>query len=373
MVYEQSFTKGDERVMERIRAVGRACRRFWEGLLETDRLVRIHFLFFSCLLPLLGASTVRRDLSAGQIAALLGVGLCFHVYSYVLNDVLDLPVDRTQPSRQRDPLVLGAIRPGQALLVALVPMPLTVPLTIWLGGAGDAHATLAAGFGLMAVYNLWGKRCPIPPLTDAAQGLAWGSLALYGALALGGEPNMLTWVVVAYAAGFLLHINGIHGGLRDLDNDLASGARTTAIFLGARPGPGGEVRVPLGVAVFTYATFAGLVAAVLVPLLRNDFGYSLAVRSATLAAAGALSVVNLLLLRTVLRPDQPLWNAVFRVQCFTALVPLPVVFAPYVSPGTRLTLLSVMVISLLPLDWAAWQRPRSPVTAESSPAPPEPA
>lgn len=133
------------------------------------------------------------------------------------------------------------------------------------------------------------------------------------------------------------------------------------------------MRVPLGVAVFTYATFAGLAAAVLVPLLRNDFGYSPAVRSATLAAAGALSLVNLLLLLMVLRPEQRLWNVVFRVQLFTVLVPLPVVFAPYLSPGTRLTLLSVMVISLLPLDWAAWQRPRSPVSDESPPAPPEPA
>jgi 4-hydroxybenzoate polyprenyltransferase len=345
--------------------------RLWEGFIELDRLVRVHFVFFCTLWALLGASTVRRNLGAGQIAALLAVGLCFHVYSMVLNDVLDLPVDRTQPARQNDPLVRGSIRPWQALVIALAPIPLTIPLTMWLGGGAGAYAALAAAFGLMAVYNAWGKSCPVPPLTDAAQGLSWGCLGLYGALALGGRPNVLTWVVLIYGTGFMLHINGIHGGLRDFDNDLASGARTTAIFLGARRGPDGRMHVPLGVAVFTYATFAGLAATVLLPLLRNDFGYSPAVKAAMLAAAGALCVVNLVLLRTVLRPDHRLWNAVFRVQCFTVLVALPVVFVPYVSPGTRLTLLAVLLISLLPLEWAVWLRPRSRAADEISPAPPE--
>jgi 4-hydroxybenzoate polyprenyltransferase len=357
--------------MKMASAVARMGRRLWDGLQETDRLVRIHFIFFSTLLPLLGAATVRRDLDAGQIAVLLGVGLCFHIYSYVLNDVLDLPVDRTQPSRQRDPLVRGSIRPWQALLVALVPVPLTVPLTIWLGGSGGAYATLAAGFALMAVYNLWGKRCPIPPLTDAAQGLAWGSLALYAALALGAEPNVLTWVVAAYGAGFILHINGIHGGLRDLDNDLASGARTTAIFLGARPEPDGTTRVPLGIPVFAYSVFAGLVALVLVPLLRNDFGYDPDVQGVMLVAAGVLFLINLFLLSTVMRPNRRLWNVAFRVQCFLVLVALPVAFAPYVNAGTLLTLLLVMVVSLLPLEWTAWFRPKASLSDETSEAPTE--
>jgi len=343
-------------------AILRTIRRLWSGLQVTDRFVRIHFLFFSSLLPLLGASTVRRDLDGGQIAALLGVGLCFHIYSYVLNDVTDLPVDRTQPSRQRDPLVRGAVQPWQALLVALVQIPLTVPLTMWLGGGGAAYAALAVGFALMAVYNVWGKSCPVPPLTDAAQGIAWGSLAIYAALALGAEPTGLTWVVGAYGAGFILQINGIHGGLRDLDNDLASGARTTAIFLGARPGPCGRLVVPVGVPVFAFSVFAGLVALVLLPLWRNDFAYDPDLRGIMLAVTGTLFLVNLFLLTTVVRPNLRLWNVTFRVSCFLVLVVLPVAFVPYVSPGTLLALILVMALSLTPLEWTAWLRPKTPAS-----------
>ncbi|HEY2290932.1 MAG TPA: UbiA family prenyltransferase [Thermoanaerobaculia bacterium] len=339
--------------MKALLAVAHVCHRLWKGLLAADRLIRIHFLFFSSLLPLLGGSTVRQDLSPGQIAALLGVGFCFHIYSYVLNDVIDLPVDRTQPLRQGDPLVRGAVRPWQALLVALAPIPLTVPLTVALGGGARAYATLAGGFAMMAVYNLWGKRCPIPPLTDLVQGLAWGSLALYAGQAL-GQPNVLTWVVAAYGAGFILHINGIHGGLRDLANDLASGALTTAIFLGARPSPDGRTRVPLGIPVFAYSVFAGLAALVLVPLLRNDFGYDPALRITMLVTAGVLCGADLFLLTVVVHPDWPLWNAAFRVQSFLVVATLPIVFVPYVSAGTLLALSLVLALSLLPLNWAIW-------------------
>jgi hypothetical protein len=139
--------------------------------------------------------------------------------------------------------------------------------------------------------------------------------------------------------------------LRDLDNDFASGARTTAIFLGARPGQGGNARVPLGVPVFAYAVLAGLVTTGLLPLLRNDLGYGPAARAATLAAVGVLDLAALLLLSTIGRPGRPLWNLSFRLQMFVVLVTLPVVFVPYVSAGTRLAILLLLAVSLLPLEW----------------------
>ena len=230
----------------------------WRLMMKVDRFIRLHFISFSCMLPLLGASTVRRQLRPDEIFALLGVGMCFHIFAYVLNDVIDLPIDRTQALRQTDPLVRGTIRPWQALAVAVVQIPLTIPLTMWLGGGVAADVALLAGFAGLTIYNLWGKRNRVPPITDAVQGIAWGSLAIYAAYALGGAPNVLTWVVAAYGAGFILLINGIHGGLRDIGNDLVSGARTTAIFFGARPTSGGPPRVPVGVRLFAFAVSIGL-------------------------------------------------------------------------------------------------------------------
>src|SRR5512134_2697366 len=149
-----------------MRAIGTVA---WRTLLAVDRLIRLHFIDFSGLLPLLGATTVRRQLRVAEILALLGVATCFHVFAYVLNDVVDLPIDRTQPLRQADPLVRGAIRRWHALAVALAAIPLTLPLTHWLGGGANAHGTLLIGFAAMTAYNLWGKRGRFPPITDAVQ------------------------------------------------------------------------------------------------------------------------------------------------------------------------------------------------------------
>jgi hypothetical protein len=44
-----------------------------------------------------------------------------------------------------------------------------------------------------------------------------------------------TLPLLAFSMGFTLLITGVHGGLRDLVNDLAHGRTNTSIFLGARP------------------------------------------------------------------------------------------------------------------------------------------
>src|SRR5262245_47882898 len=190
--------------------------RAWQLVLAVDRFVRLHQLFFTGMWPLLGAASVRRDFRSAELGALLAVISCYLIFAAVLNDVVDLPVDRSDPTRRDHPLVRGSIRPWQALSFALVQPLFTVPLTVWLGGSMRAHAMLATSFVLMGAYNVWGKRCPFPPLTDALQGLAWASLTLYAPFALGVDPTPLTWSVAAYVAVFTLFFNGIHGSLRDL-------------------------------------------------------------------------------------------------------------------------------------------------------------
>jgi hypothetical protein len=237
-------------------------------------------------------------------------------------------------------------------VIALVQPALTVPLTVWLGGTWWAHATLAIGFVLMGAYNVWGKRCPFPPLTDAIQGIAWGTLAIYAAQALGAEPNALTWMVAAYVVGYTLLFNGIHGPLRDLATDFASGARTTAIFLGARPAPdGGDPGVPRAVAVFAYGVLAGLIGLHVALLVRNDFGYEAVTWIATTIAVAAVDVVIILLHPRVVRPRGPVWEVAYRLQLYLVMMSLPVAFFAHISAGVLLALLLLTVISLPLFEW----------------------
>ena len=150
-----------------------------------ELLIRFKALGFTLVMPLLGAATASAypGLAGDKVPALMGAALSYHLFSYILNDVIDLPVDRTEPLRAGYPLVKGMIEPWQALGLALVQIPLAGVFTAMAGGSYQAYVILGASFALMAAYNVWGKSSIFPPVTDLIQGLAWGGLTLYGAAA----------------------------------------------------------------------------------------------------------------------------------------------------------------------------------------------
>jgi 4-hydroxybenzoate polyprenyltransferase len=201
----------------------------------------------------------------GTIALVVGVGLAFHVYAYVLNDVVDLPIDRTEPRRATFPLVTGRVSRAAALAVAVACVPIGLGLALGFGPNGSV-LVLGAAYAAMAVYDLWGKRTTFPVVTDLVQGLSWAALLWWGARTAGQPTEATAWFAGSTVALILL-ANGVHGSLRDLANDLRCGARSTAIVFGVRPLPGGGVAVNAGftayAAVLHCAVILGVVAAVL--------------------------------------------------------------------------------------------------------------
>jgi 4-hydroxybenzoate polyprenyltransferase len=318
-------------------------------VMAADRLVRLHFMVFTAQLVTFGiaAATVHgRPTPAWP--ALLGiftVGLAFHVFAYVFNDVIDLPVDRTQPLRAGDPLVRGDISVNQALILALMMIPLAALLSAALGAGWKAQLVLLASFASMAVYDLWGKRCFCPLLTDLAQGVGWGGLSLWAALVVGGELRATAWLAFGFGAGYIFLINGVHGGLRDLQNDLRTGSRTTAIFLGARPTLEGA-RMTAGLrafAVFAQLLLVGLGLAALSLLPMPAWVAVLVV----LAEAACFYY----LLR-VLESEKKTWQDDFRIHLILVLMPPLLVFLPQLDPPLGLALLLACFPPLFLLDTA---------------------
>jgi hypothetical protein len=193
------------------------------------------------------------------------------------------------------------------------------------------------------------------------QGVAWGSLTIYAAFALGLEPNAVTWLVGAYAVAYTLFMNGIHGGLRDLANDFARGARTTAIFLGARPAPDdGDNRanranhdpyVPAGVTIFASAALLAQIAIAALLMMRNDFGYGQIGYTITAVSATAFAAASLALMPIVMKPYGGAWDLAFRLQIYLVLMILPILFIGAAN-GASLALAALLkAFSLAPLEW----------------------
>jgi 4-hydroxybenzoate polyprenyltransferase len=309
-----------------------------------------HFSRFSALgataaLPLLGAGSVSAQLTPRRATGLLAVASAFHLFAYLHNDICDLDLDRTQPRRRHYPLVRGAVQPELALGLALICVPLAFALHTRLvaGDArrparGDARTSLVAAFGALAIYNRWGKACPFPPLTDLVQALGWAALLRYGALATGGAPTTLTRLLMAYEVLLILMVNGVHGALRDLENDAARGARTTALFLGARMEEG-RLRLSPALLVHIVTLQAALLA---LPLwyvaTRSGKGAGGVV---ALAAGAALSLARLA------RDGQASDGAGMAHLVLLLSVPVALV-APRLAPLPRLALLAAHLVPLLP-------------------------
>lgn len=217
----------------------------------------------------------------GTMALVVGVGLAFHVYAYVLNDVVDLPIDRTEPRRAAFPLVTGRVSRAAALGVAVACVTIGLGLALAFGPTGSV-AVLAGAYGAMAVYDLWGKRTAFPVVTDLVQGLSWAALLWWGA-ETAGQPTAATAWLAGGTVVFILLANGVHGSLRDLANDVRCGARSTAIFFGARPHAGGGVVVNTGFTAYAAVLHAGVI-----------FSVVAAVRTDPRPAAAAVALVALL-------------------------------------------------------------------------------
>src|SRR5215203_5601042 len=217
--------------------------------------IRISALGASVLIAILGAVSTSNPAAAGTILAVAFVGVLFHVFAYVLNDVIDLELDRTEPRRAQMPLVVGAISPAQGVAVAIGCLPLCALVT-WIAAPPDtvmpALGSLAIAVAGLAIYDLVGKRTPIPPLTDLVQGIGWAALLLSGAW-MAGVPTPLSAALAAYVTVFIVMINGVHGSLRDLPNDQRHRIVTTATLLGARVGSDGRRIVSRALLAYAWA------------------------------------------------------------------------------------------------------------------------
>lgn len=213
------------------------------GLLrQLARFFRFPSLGATLAVMLLGLACDSRHPSGMQLGIVLAVGVLFHIGVYVLNDVVDVDIDRTDPRRVGSPLTVGEVSVSTALLVAAVCLLAGVGLLRWTASTAAVTYFVLGAVGL-GVYDVFGKRCSFPPAIDMIQGAGWACLLLAGS-AVGGSTTLAATLLGCSVCAHVMVVTGIPAGLRDLANDARHGARTTALlFVPAAALPG---RLPRG-------------------------------------------------------------------------------------------------------------------------------
>jgi 4-hydroxybenzoate polyprenyltransferase len=312
----------------------------------------IHFrrFAFTIFLPLMGAATAMQHGTLAQILFIVATVFQFHIFTYVLNDVIDLPVDRLMAKRADHPLVRNDITSKTALIIALIQVPLLL-ITIWYAEVSRlAFAALLMAIVCMAVYDIWGKRLAFPPITDFIQALSWGSLTMYGAWVV-GNPSLLTFILVAIFVVFILLMNGVFEGVIDIEGDSAAGLKTTAIVFGAKPRGSMDLPfIPISLLIYCIVLETLLSALNVAPLVRNDFDYSLNGRIIILTIVVVLNVAIVWLSIQLIIPSEKFRKRIRDehidlISAFSILI-LLVSYVPYLEPQF---IIAILICTILPM------------------------
>jgi len=203
---------------------------------EYLKLARSFNLALTAVAPVLGALALGEE-SLVRLALLFLVGAGAHIYGFVLNDYIDMRIDKLSSELRERPLVSGTITPNKALGFALGGLALMLGLGYLLvNGHPRAIVVLAFAAILATIYNLISKQLAGMDIFVAS---AIFFLCVFGAVSAVPEQDILYvtqlgWVVCMLGGLQVLFMNIVAGGLKDIDHDSRGGGRTLAVALGCR-------------------------------------------------------------------------------------------------------------------------------------------
>lgn len=201
---------------------------------------------------LTGVAPVLGVLSMWTLAApdpwtllvLFVIGCLSHAYGFVLNDIIDINIDKLSIELTRRPLVSGHITSRCAAVFAFLCMAGSFVLfVVFFYNRPNffiLFCILLVAFLFATIYNIASKKYPGVDLFVAG---AVFFLILFGATTV-GSPTPLAWIVCCTGGLQVLFMNMINGAIKDIDHDKQGSANTIAIRLGAHV-HAGVISLPL--------------------------------------------------------------------------------------------------------------------------------
>ncbi|MFJ3656547.1 UbiA family prenyltransferase [Streptomyces nigra] len=206
----------------------------------------------------LGLTIAPRHSLGQHTASFLLALMLFHYAGVLVNDAMDVGVDRLSGRRRNSPLASGEVSSDTGRRLGLVCLAGGTFAVIATKDAWPAAVLLFIGAGgCMLTYNVYGKRVHLPLIMDVVQGVAWGLFTLWASSVVSGdifEALLISTAVTVY----MTQVNAIHGGIRDAEIDKRAGRITTALLLGVKTPHTGGLQIPQSLRVVAFTLQAGL-------------------------------------------------------------------------------------------------------------------
>ena len=236
--------------------------------------------------PVLGALAMWNidQTSIPMLFVLFIIGCLSHIYGFVLNDVIDIKVDKLSKELTARPLVSGTITRKKAKYFAISCMILSWIFVIFFCFYRDLSilsflivlSILIFADFLSTIYNYVSKKCPVMDIFVVS---AIFFLIIFGAATVSHEhllSNPLVWIVAFIGAIQVLFMNMINGAIKDIDHDAKGMANTLAIWLGAGVKKG-IITLPLSFKTIGYIIEASRSILIFIPfiILSNQFPFQM--------------------------------------------------------------------------------------------------
>ncbi len=209
---------------------------FMVMLRDYIEITRLFNMGLTAIAPVLGALSMWNigSLDLWKLFVLFLIGSLAHIYGFVINDVIDIRLDKLSKDLSARPLVRGSITRRRATIFAISCMIVSFLLSFVFFTTVITYLILAVillvAYFLATIYDMVSKKYPGMDLMVAS---AIFFLILFGAWTI-GTPTMLAYVVAFIGGIQVLFMNMINGAIKDIDHDKEGSANTVAIRLGAK-------------------------------------------------------------------------------------------------------------------------------------------
>lgn len=171
------------------------------------------------------------------LVILFFIGVFSIIYGFILNDYVDINVDKLSKELNERPLVSGAIQPSTVIWLCFSCIVLTFlcffilfynqPIT---QSRFLAVLCIIVAWLFGSIYDQYGKKMVG---SDFFVALSVAFVFLCGAFAV-GVPNLYTWIIFVLTFNHLLHMNVVEGGIKDADHDYLMGIQNLASKAGVK-------------------------------------------------------------------------------------------------------------------------------------------
>lgn len=186
--------------------------------------------------PVMGAIAMQQY-SILTLFMLFLVGFLGHTFGFVINDIIDYKIDKSSQEISDRPLISGTISINKAWAFAIISMALAFVIAFYISYTTQYYfpiVLLALSAIFITIYDLISKKLPG---MDIFVALGIFFLILYGAstnVNSISQITRLTWIVCILGSIQVLFMQFIAGGMKDIENDYKSGAKTLAVKMGVR-------------------------------------------------------------------------------------------------------------------------------------------